>query len=73
MGEVLTEEEIKKRATLKVIPYLTNEVNEKWPNFKEKSSHVCFVPGDNTRFSKSESIVSVDLWEQVQEKLKNTK
>lgn len=70
IGEVLTEEEIKARARLKVIHYLTKEVNEKWPTFKERTSHICFMSRCNATTSKLESFVDIDLWRQVQEKLK---
>lgn len=71
--EILDAAEIKARASLKIIPYLAKEVNEKWPNFKERISNICFMTRANTNSSKSESVVSIDLWDQVQEKLKKQK
>lgn len=70
IGETLDDAEIMDRAALKVIPYLSKEVNEKWSNFKERASRICFMTRENINSSKSENIVSIDLWEQVQEKLR---
>ena len=74
-GEVLTDEEIKSRAALKVIPYLTNEVNEKWPNFQpvNKVEQVLCTQKKQSKATKLEPIVDRDIWEQVNAQLKNNK
>lgn len=77
-GEVLTDEEIKHRAALRVLPYLTNEVNDKWPDFHSMPEAKQFLTSQEKTASKSqptklEPLVDRDIWEQVNEQLKKKK